>query len=435
MSTVYSTTSQKFLFVRTPTFSIQPFQKDLIGMPFGQESTAADWFEKEKTKPKFIHSLCKTYSVKATRQRALEFISGVRHPPRIVIDYLILLFDTIRAELDDDWETYNITISKGRISPLSLLEMTVTFDSDDISLENNATNADEKFDHYMLMYFVCGYRYILSHPNQRTQLADRIERELNSLIPNSNWTNNFSTNVKSMEVFEYNEKMHMLMSVLDMFLHKFPMNKYAKARMGTIVTRYCGFSGFGVLEHLRKLLALGSLTDLILWFFFDITSIEIDRMFDNNDEIDISHSYCPYTLGMGLAQKSIYTSACNPTIYLICHIVGSLYNNSRSLNAMMKYDALSTCSMNAAIIYLAHRKPAKVEVVSQGSKAVTSISAAVNTEECSDPSSWIAHFPNRKFDLTPAELKILKNAADAISNPRRGSIGEWVKRSFILLVS
>lgn len=144
--------------------------------------------------------------------------------------------------------------------------------------------------------------------------------------------------------------------LIDMFLSKFPKHPYIKSRMGTIITRFEGCAALTSMTYAHKFLGFSGVYDLCKWVMSESAAAEVSQMYEKIDEMAKADSYFPYMMSMRLTERSPYSSASNPSVFLLLHIVGSVYQLGRSLNAILPHDVdYNTISLNAAVLILSHK--------------------------------------------------------------------------------
>lgn len=82
-----------------------------------------DWFKKNG-KPKLAPDFAKDQNLATARSNVHAFLSGSTTNTTIPLEYLYYVCETITDELAEDWVNYGVTIPKGKVTPLSLLDLT-----------------------------------------------------------------------------------------------------------------------------------------------------------------------------------------------------------------------------------------------------------------------------------------------------------------------
>ncbi|AJG39208.1 nucleocapsid [Wuhan Louse Fly Virus 10] len=388
-------------------------------------------------------------SLTQIRAAVLSFIKGNKMLPSAITHYLyILMTDIITDELEADWVSYTITIPKGTITPGHLVDLTL----DDSTAWTDITTPellDRQHDPYLLLCLMCMYRFAASHEKQREILAEKIKSMLSQARHDQFLPTMIQASNTNLPLMVSNPQLDFLVACLDMFFVRFPRNEFAGARFGTIITRYQGCSGYSNLVHFKKILGIENIHKAVEWFFSPQMRLEILQMTASPEQEWVQpHSYLPYMMCFRLSEKSPYSANNNPAIHTLTHIVGTLLGNVRSKNAILLGSvSMIPIAVNAAIIYLTHRHLVglAIQFASKKSrdrlvkiKALTETYAGDLTSpklEAQSAAEWFSAYEERDYKLEEGEIRAIQSAIQTIEEPRQGTIGHWVSRNFLPLLT
>lgn len=141
---------------------------------------------------------------------------------------------------------------------------------------------------------------------------------------------------------------------VDMYLAEFPRHPYAKARFGTICTRYKDCTALLTIPFILGALGI-KLSRLAVWIWVPEAREQFLRLTKEGEEINDTRSYALYFIELGLSNKSPYSSTLNNTVHMLFHLVGAGRASKRSIHAkVIGTPDYETCAANAAIILFAH---------------------------------------------------------------------------------
>lgn len=185
----------------------------------------------------------------------------------------------------------------------------------------------------------------------------KIEKLINDQILAAGGPQNNATKcLQYLTPFYSDEEVIKSLAGLDMFLNKFIKNQYARARVGTIVTRYRDCSALLTLSFITDMVGFGAI-DFSRWMFVPELSNQYNRIMMCGQDISNEFSYMPYMTCMRLSEKSPYSATVNSAMHLFSHAIGSAMMLTRSINA-----AFIPCNNqqgvleNAILFFYAQRK-------------------------------------------------------------------------------
>ncbi|XP_055849952.1 uncharacterized protein LOC129914638 [Episyrphus balteatus] len=394
------------------------------------------WFTtNENSKPKIEITLCKDSTLASSRSWVYAFISGATIPSAVVVDYMYHVLGTIKDELKDPWKSYGITIPIGLITPLDLLNVSITENTGDtIEVDRPKIFNTQKNDIYLLIMLVGLYKYAETHEKGKPHILEQIKRSASPYLPSFDCIR--SPNTNHVHELSYNLNFKKLAAALDMFLEKFPENEFEKVRIVTSFFKYQECAAIKDLIYFAEIMGVEGIFNAIEWFFTATIQREVKAMVmtEPAEEIEIKHSYFPYMMALGLSSRSRspYSASRNPGVHLVVHIVGSLLNIPRSINAMMvnigNNIIVGQHSLNAGIIFLAHKNLLKLDEKNMTGGGLDEIKKLT-------PKQCIEEFKGRSFKFSLAEKRYFENAIATIPEPRPNTIGAWVKTNFLSQLS
>ncbi|KAM7309621.1 putative nucleoprotein [Ixodes scapularis] len=228
-----------------------------------------------------------------------------------------------------------------------------------------------------------------------------------------------------------------MIAAIDMFLCRFPTNKFAAARAGTMPSRYKDCSVFTSLGQILSLTGLG-ITELFRWMFLEGVADEAEALMNPSDEMDEEFSYAPYLSDLNLVPRSPYSAVANPMLHQWLHTVGSLLLAERSLNARHLSDSsFQQILANATMLsFVRHRATGfKMLFASTQEKADEEGMAAVEEtglDKSGVPTGssavlWFSWLDGKNFVVPFAIYNFMYRALEGVAGLREGSIGKRVK--------
>lgn len=193
------------------------------------------YFTDTRKKPTIKIEFSNDSTLVTARAWAHAFLTGQKIGPHVVIEYLYHLYETMIEELKDKWSTYRLSLPKGPVTPLDLLDITKL--NVDRTVGVAPSTISETGDVYLLIMLMSLYRYTRVHELHKTTLTNRVASVVAQYVPDVNMLTTID-NYKTNGVYlADHQEFDIMASVLDMFLERFPKNKFAKARVGSIILR------------------------------------------------------------------------------------------------------------------------------------------------------------------------------------------------------
>lgn len=283
--------------------------------------------------------------------------------------------------------------------------------------------------------------------------------------------NNATKCLQYLTPFYSDEEIIKCLAGLDMFLNKFIKNPYARARVGTIVTRYRDCSALLTLSFITDMVGFGAI-DFSRWLFVPELSNQYNRIMMCGQDVSNEFSYMPYMTCMKLSEKSPYSATVNSAMHLFAHAIGSAMMLTRSINA-----AFIPCNNqqgvleNAILFFYAQRKtlgytpqfysasekgevdkilkrladisravgstadPSGERETAEGSEGFASPSQIV-VELAKEPPTrdglaWYKWIVEYKCQTPPEITDLVYTRLSSIKTPREGTIGDQLSRTAI----
>lgn len=319
-----------------------------------------------------------------------------------------------KEELSEKWESFGRVIGneKDKITIDNLCDMEESADPLVILDGNNGTSADDGW----IFVFICS-TYRLCKTDNPTYLRT-LTANVNNILRKQNAPNG----VTAAQIIAHHKSWlsdrwyTALMAVVDMFLVKFPKNKYSEARVGTIISRFKDCAGLDDLIYLKEITGKTYL-EIKSWIWTSSVADEFERILKDDEEIDEDHSYMPYFMELRLAKKSPYSSTSNPSLHHWVHVVGCCLSQARSRNARMVKDVyVGTITKVGALFGYA-----LINAVSEDEAA-----AQLNTPKNSNGAEWFAWFAGKKKTLPDSVRAKLKKIWEKFGDSRPQSIGAYL---------
>lgn len=238
---------------------------------------------------------------------------------------------------------------------------------------------------------------------------------------------------------------------LDMFLSRFPNNKHAKLRIGSIISRLrdcMGLSNLGTLAGLIQTEIKLSLQ----WIWCPKVADDIDRLTKVGEEIDIHRSYMQYYAAMKLGNKSPYSATVNSALHIFTHTVGCIIGKDRSINAkMVSSDSLMDAVLNGFLVGYAvmTRRTTEAQFYEPGDAKfarrevqgavlgsddeddgeAAAVEAAQKKEPYTkEPGDWYTYYGQFGCKMPPHVMIVVYNRLRNIPNPREGTVGAYLQK-------
>ncbi|EEC13229.1 nucleoprotein, putative, partial [Ixodes scapularis] len=227
-----------------------------------------------------------------------------------------------------------------------------------------------------------------------------------------------------------------MVAAIDMFLCRFPANKYASVCAGTMPSRYKDCSVFTSLGQILSLTGL-NVAELFRWMFLEGVADEAEALMNPADEMDEEFSYAAYLSDLNLVPRSPYSAVANPMLHQWLHNVGSLLLAKRSLNARHLSDnSFQQILANAAMLsFVRHRATGfKMLFASTQEKADEegrAAAAQTGLDSSGVPSGssavlWFSWLDGKNFVVPFAIYNFMYRALESVTGLRDGSVGKKI---------
>nr|UJG27968.1 putative N protein [Aksy-Durug Melophagus sigmavirus] len=400
----------------------------------------SDWFDKNRSKPPCKVPNYNHLTFQDIQVRAVAVLRQTEPNPMYLIQFLFNAFQTIKDESATAWKSYHIEIGVGELTPLSLLEISRE-DLDPTSGGQPIEVVPTTVTKYLLGVIVGLYRLHNAHDLIKSTVAERIEKIIGLWIPPGFQPIPLNQDSpRFMLVLHSNLNFTRLICALDMFLHRFPNNEFAKLRVGTIVTRYAGCSILSDLIYFSDLFGK-ELDDMAEWAFHNGLHKEYKQIFKTQtEEMNEIYSYFPYMMGMGLSEKSPYSASSNPHLHFLIHCVGIMLGMPRSINSQLVGTIpVPHIFANAALIFFGFSPEGTMQVrfykEERGNRLLRETTGASDDDEPpKDPAFYFEEYRDNGFRLKPHQIRVIKDIVARLENTREGTIGKWFKDNAIIMV-
>uniref|UniRef100_A0AAU7L0E6 Nucleoprotein n=1 Tax=Zeugodacus cucurbitae sigmavirus-A3 TaxID=3159478 RepID=A0AAU7L0E6_9RHAB len=407
----------------------------------------SDHFTKHPGKPKIAITVTTQNDLTVRASNAYGFVMGSKVPAMTVCEFLYYYFESIRnGATDSSWVSYGVTVNHPSVAWDFVTVQTTAVADLAYSIDNPISPKKEDFP--FLAILIAGfYRYSIAHREHKAKIAERVSALLAN-VPNScGMESNVGARSSNSDAMAESKEVLFLLSAIDLYLDLHQPLGLVSMRVGTIITKYQGCAAFSDLLYFQKLLGFKYLPECALWFFSRLLFDEFRRVTGNlADEYDSRESYFPYMMGLQLSSKSPYAVSSNQALHMVIHIVGALFGNQRSYNAV-RFDLQQPYDlcMNACIIFFAHVGNADLTLNAIEADKLTEIKAgesqkvkAGETTAAEDgpqySHEWYYHYKERGFKLSKSEVHYLEIRVSKINLPRDGSVGKYLKEGFIDLM-
>lgn len=202
----------------------------------------------------------------------------------------------------------------------------------------------------------------------------------------------------------------------------------------------------GVLESIRTLrkTAGTTLKECLKWAFFAPLVDELRVILRGEEELWVEDSYAPYLSDLGLSGRSPYSTTMNPRVHFWCNVTAALTSTSRSRNAMVTCDDFLVELTYIAVVY-AYVKWIRMtfgRFVARGREEAEELQRQLVEEEkkrqeytdvtqeplSGNPEHWFKYLANKSFVVSKKMTTTVKRTAGGFQNPRKGSVGEYLKK-------
>lgn len=348
------------------------------------------------------------------RNTVILGIKGANLSISVAKTYVWALMLKNKEELNGKWESFGRLIGndKDKIAIDNLCDMGETADQLEILDGNNGTSADDGW----ILVFICSIYRLCKNDNPtylRTQVNNILRKQ------NAPFDVTAAQIIVHYRSWVSDHSYLALMAVVDMFLVKFPKNKFSEARIGTIISRDRDCAGLNDLRYLKEITGK-TFPEIASWIWTKSLADEFSRLLKDNEEIDEIHSYMPYFMDLGLSDKSPYTSTYNPNVHYWVHVVGCCLSLDRSRNARTVKNAIIRerllISHGAVFGYA-------LTVALPEDEAAAQRDDNVNPPKNSNGAEWLAWYKGQNQILPDSIRAKLKKIWGKFGNSRPQSIG------------
>lgn len=290
-------------------------------------SYPSEYFELTKDRPPLPVATISDVQMNYYRNQIVDTLkSAGRLNPEIVYSYLLGFCQRNEETLEENWESFNLVLEPGKITPLHLFKHT-PYDPPDVqAVEGEAT---AKSDTWIMLALMGIYRLkSINRADQQSEIADRLQVLLSEFT-------SLKIHYGAQDSIYQTGKIRRLVAGLDMFYFRFRMSPNAVIRFGTIVSRYKDCAILATVMHGMDF--LGIKDEIGRWMFSARAADEYASVMKKGNELGHEGSYTPYLSDMGLCQRSPYSASANPIMHLTIHMTCAYLGSVRSQRARIKH--------------------------------------------------------------------------------------------------
>lgn len=348
------------------------------------------------------------------------------------VTFIYAAFHAYPDTLQSDWESFGIKIgasgSQCRLADLA-----------DVVLKENSVSPMEGGPEYSIeiitSYVIAiGGVYRFNYTTLMDQYKRTLVDKMNKLLGKRQTEMKFSLNVKHFASWMSSVNYTKMCAFMDMYCNEFPRHIFAKARFGTICTRYKDCTALLTIPYILETLGI-DLPRLSVWLWVPSVKKELIRLMKPGQEMNLPRSYAMYFIELQLANKSPYSSTLNNTIHTISHLIGAGRAQKRSVHARyIGSPDYESCAANAAVILFAHGAYTNLQPLfmpeglgPEGSYTATEVDDITGYPKSRDPIEWVMYLSTLDFKIS---FK-LKHAAlltwSKLTETREETIGKVAK--------
>lgn len=362
--------------------------------------------------------------------------------------YLYLVFSKVEYELEEDWETYGITLGKkgDKVTINNLVDWELTGTATD----GQSSQVKEEDDPWLCVLAAGHLRLAAARVWQTYQTS--VQTTLLAMARSVNPGNApiaFQVSAE-LDTFDSNQSLIGVCAAIDMISNKFPGSNedLSKVKISTLVTRYKDCTVFSSISGLSRFLGI-SVDDVVKWIFDSSVASELDALLNDKEEFGDPNSYFPYQSSLGIVSKSYYSASSCPNLHFWLHTIGSLLGYERSQSArLVKGTSELSVGKAAFLATLAFADNSELALAYTESQVQTvdQLNAEIRKEveevkgfeddtdtdggETSErdlpktPEAYLKSYKLAGGQFSPAGKKWLVGRIAMIKNPRKGTIGE-----------
>ncbi|XP_055924069.1 uncharacterized protein LOC129954268 [Eupeodes corollae] len=321
-----------------------------------------EWFDKHPgAKPPITIECPQNPNWKIVAKTVAFGIDAGSFPPEIAVLYLYHCFSEVKQKLGSEWISFDRKI--GAAGAEITLSDLVTFEQkNNNTLDLQAGELEETDeDRLANIVIICAaYRISgVSRLKYRKSIVKTVKNLLKGITREERPIDLF---LMSQLDWLNHRPFKQMMAVIDMYLKVFPYCKYAKARVGTIVSRFKDCSLLLALQSCVSSLGL-SFSEFAPWVWTPKCADQLLQVIKEDQELDNPRSYAMYFMELGLSEISPYSTSMNPDLNFFIHAIGATCGNERSCNAnMVGSPDITNILPNAMIIAYVFKKFCKLSL-------------------------------------------------------------------------
>lgn len=237
-----------------------------------------------------------------------------------------------------------------------------------------------------------------------------------------------------------------IVAVVDMLLIKVPTHDFSNFGVATLNARYSQCGALSTMGYIWDLLGWTK-EDFVQFIWHEGTANEMANIMEGEEELDNPDSYLPYCSALGLVSSCVYSASNNPYFTIFAHTIGSLLGNPRSQNAFYDPSKINTVVLdNAKVVAYVASKTANFNLQFTTDEITPEMKAIINSvepmimqeaeDELSNPEprgsdliQWLTYCKTY-MGIGPKVQAWTRLAAARIQNPRKNSLGDYIKTNF-----
>ena len=298
------------------------------GNPSDSKAVSQYFIANGHKKPKY-HLEIYDWDLETARQCVGQEICTASLKHQTAVTYLYLKLKDIEATLDHDWVSYGVNIGSAntKITPLDLV--TISLKKKGCPNNERLYRARPEHDTW-IMFAVCAHYSV-----RDSQSKQAYSNEMNEVLRRIAGATIFNRTIVEFKKLNPKNKFKgfkMLISIIDMFLAKFPNHRYSVLRNATMA---CRFKDCELLDTLKEVIDVTGIErrELLSWAFEPRTFEEAQKILNSPDEFNREDSYLYYLKDLELSIESPYKVSANCNLYLWLNWIGCAFRSSKCCNA------------------------------------------------------------------------------------------------------
>lgn len=421
---------------------------DAARRPVRRPEYPSEWFEAHPGKKPIVRFKKYSESLDVLTQVVDHGLRTKELSVEYVVHFIYEMGLKISATLDEPWVSFGRSIGgEGEcITPWSLLSVEP---EDGGGIEAPGAPELHRSQFGLLGIVVCIYRLVEARrrgtASYETTLQDKMTGVLRGdpfRCTDTEWAVGASQRFRQ---WCSNKAYLGLIAALDMFFQRFRNHELAVLQVGTCTSR---LKDCAVLESIGRLRGSAGVTvkECFKWAFFAPLVDEARVIFKEGEELWVAHSYAPYLSDLGLSGRSPYSTTMNPRVHFWCHVTAALMGSSSSQNAVVTCDEFLVELTYSGVVF-AYVKWIRMtfrQLVARGRKEAEELRRKLLEEEkkrqeytdvtqeplSANPEHWFKYLENKSFVISKEMTALAKMSAGGFPKPRRGSVGEYLKKFF-----